>query len=364
MNMINYGMIGCGMMGHEHLQNIALLGGTNISVIFEPDSGMARSAVMLAPNAMLVRSLDELLDTPNLDCLVISSPNYCHLEQMLRIAQKNPLPLLVEKPLFTSVDDQILILEFSKTYPALVWVAMEYRYMPPIAAFLEKVDSVTGGVKMLTIREHRFPFLKKIGNWNRFNNKTGGTFVEKCCHFFDLMRLIIKSEPVRIMASAGQDFNHVEERYEGQVSDILDNGYVVVDFENGGRAMLELCMFAEGSQYQEEISAVGPKGKLEAKVPGPGRFWPKELGSPPVPLLIESPRFPKRPMTSEVTVDPTILNAGDHNGATFYQHELFLDMVKRQKSAPDVSLGDGYKAVIMGMAAQESAATGRAVEFD
>lgn len=362
--MINYGMIGCGMMGHEHLQNIALLGGTNISVIFEPDSGMARSAVMLAPNAMLVRSLDELLDTPNLDCLVISSPNYCHLEQMLRIAQKNPLPLLVEKPLFTSVDDQILILEFSKTYPALVWVAMEYRYMPPIAAFLEKVDSVTGGVKMLTIREHRFPFLKKIGNWNRFNNKTGGTFVEKCCHFFDLMRLIIKSEPVRIMASAGQDFNHVEERYEGQVSDILDNGYVVVDFENGGRAMLELCMFAEGSQYQEEISAVGPKGKLEAKVPGPGRFWPKELGSPPVPLLIESPRFPKRPATSEVTVDPTILNAGDHNGATFYQHELFLDMVKRQKSAPDVSLGDGYKAVIMGMAAQESAATGRAVEFD
>jgi predicted dehydrogenase len=272
--------------------------------------------------------------------------------------------LLVEKPLFTSVDDQILILEFSKTYPAPVWVAMEYRYMPPIAAFLEKVDSVTGGVKMLTIREHRFPFLKKIGNWNRFNNKTGGTFVEKCCHFFDLMRLIIKSEPVRIMASAGQDFNHVEERYEGQVSDILDNGYVVVDFENGGRAMLELCMFAEGSQYQEEISAVGPKGKLEAKVPGPGRFWPKELGSPPVPLLIESPRFPKRPVTSEVTVDPTILNAGDHNGATFYQHELFLDMVKRQKSAPDVSLGDGYKAVIMGMAAQESAATGRAVEFD
>jgi predicted dehydrogenase len=163
MNMINYGMIGCGMMGHEHLQNIALLGGTNISVIFEPDSGMARSAVMLAPNAMLVRSLDELLDTPNLDCLVISSPNYCHLEQMLRIAQKNPLPLLVEKPLFTSVDDQILILEFSKTYPAPVWVAMEYRYMPPIAAFLEKVDSVTGGVKCLQSASTVFHFSRKLG---------------------------------------------------------------------------------------------------------------------------------------------------------------------------------------------------------
>ena len=362
--MINYGMIGCGMMGHEHLQNIALLEGTNVSVIFEPNSGMAQSAGKRAPNAMLVRSLDELLDVPNLDCLVIASPNYCHLEQMQRIAQKRPLPLLVEKPLFTSPDDQITILKFVKTYPAAVWVAMEYRYMPPVAAFTEKVDSVTGGVKMLTIREHRFPFLKKIGNWNRFNDKTGGTFVEKCCHFFDLMRLIIKSEPVRIMASAGQDANHLDERYEGRVPDILDNAYVIVDFANGARAMLELCMFAEGAQYQEEISAVGPKGKLEAKVPGPSRLWPKELGAAPVPLLVESPRFPKRPVTSEVLVDPTILEAGDHNGATFYQHKLFLDLVRGQKQTPDVGLGDGYKAVIMGMAAQESAATGRAVEFD
>ena len=165
MSMINYGMICCGMMGHEHLQNIALLDGTNISVIFEPDSGMSRSAVLLAPNAMLVRSLDELLDFPNLDCLVISSPNYCHLKQLQRIAQKTSLPILVEKPLFTIADDQIAILEFSKSYPASVWVAMEYRYMPPISAFAAKVDSVTGGVKMLTIREHRFPFLKKIGKF-------------------------------------------------------------------------------------------------------------------------------------------------------------------------------------------------------
>ena len=362
--MVNYGMIGCGMMGHEHLQNIALLGGTNVSVIFEPNSDMALSASRRVPNAMLVASFEDLLDFPNLDCLVITSPNYCHLEQMLRIAQKRPLPLLVEKPLFTSPEDQTAILEFIKAYPLPVWVAMEYRYMPPVKAFTEKVDSVTGGVKMLTIREHRFPFLNKIGDWNRFNDKTGGTFVEKCCHFFDLMRLIIKSEPIRIMASAGQDANHLNERYAGRVPDILDNGYVIVDFVNGARAMLELCMFAEGAEYQEEISAVGPKGKLEAKVPGPGRFWPKELGMAPVPLLVESPRFPKNPVTTEVLVDPVILDAGDHNGATFYQHKLFLDMVRGKKQTPDVGLGDGYKAVIMGMAAQESATTGRVVEFE
>ena len=151
--------------------------------------------------------------------------------------------------------------------------------MPPVARFIEQAEDATGGIRMLTIREHRYPFLDKVGHWNRFNRNSGGTFVEKCCHFFDLMRLILKSEPVRIMASAGQEVNHRDERYDGEAPDIWDCGYVLVDFASGARAMLELCMYAEGSRYQEEISAVGARGKIECLVPGPGRFWPAHLGS-------------------------------------------------------------------------------------
>jgi predicted dehydrogenase len=57
-----------------------------------------------------------------------------------------------------------------------------------------------------------------VGNWNRFNKNTGGTLVEKCCHFFDLMTLIIGSKPTRVMASGGQSVNHLDEEYDGQVS--------------------------------------------------------------------------------------------------------------------------------------------------
>jgi len=314
---VNYGMIGCGMMGHEHLRNIALLEGAKVTAIFEPDPDMARSALETATGARFVDDLESLLAAPDLDCLVITSPNFCHLDQLIKIAELNPLPVLVEKPLFTDPADLAKLETFEKNYPAPVWVAMEYRYMPPVAAFAEQVEGVTGGIKMLTIREHRFPFLEKVGDWNRFNAQTGGTFVEKCCHFFDLMRLLIKSEPIRVMASAAQDVNHLSEDYEGKTPDIIDNGYVLVDFANGARAMLELCMFAEGSEYQEELWAIGPKGKLEARVPGPGRFWPAHLGEAPVPITVESPRDPKGPITREVPVDPTILDAGDHNGSTF-----------------------------------------------
>ena len=360
MTIINYGIIGCGMMGQEHLRNIALLEGARVAAIFEPDETMAGAACALAPGAVLEPSIAALLARDDLDCLLVASPNHRHVDALDEIARRNPLPLLMEKPLYTDPADLARVEAIAATYPAPIWVAMEYRYMPPVQAFVESVRRATGGVKMLTIREHRFPFLHKVGDWNRFNRNTGGTLVEKCCHFFDLMRLILGSDPVRIAASAGQEVNHLDEAYGGQVPDIWDSGYVIVDFANGARAMLELCMYAEGSRYQEEISAVGPDGKIEAFIPGPLRFWPVHLGEPPLPQVIVSPRNPKGPQAVDIPVDPTILEAGDHNGSTFYQHQRFLDLV-RGGGRPEVSLRDGAWAVRMGLAAQQAATEHRVI---
>ncbi len=365
MTPITYGLVGCGMMGQEHLRNIALLPGTRIGAIFEPDGAMAEAASRLAPEATMVESLDALLACDGLDCLVVTSPNFRHLEQLERIGAKRPLPVLIEKPLFTDAQDAARLENLRRAYPAPIWVAMEYRYMPPIAAFLERATATTGGIRMLTIREHRFPFLFKVGNWNRFNRYSGGTFVEKCCHFFDLMRLALGSEPVRVMASAPAPVNHIAEAASAEgAPDILDAGYALIEFASGARAMLELCMYAEGSEYQEVLSAVGPSGKIEALVPGPGRFWPDHLGAPPVPKLVISPRDPRGPREMEVPVPAALLAAGDHNGATYHQHREFLALVRGERAAPEVTLQDGWAAVAMGHAVQRSIETGDAVALN
>lgn len=356
-----YGLIGAGMMGHEHIRNIELIEHAEIVAIYEPDAAMRSSALALLPNAVSSNSVEELLSLQELDALVVASPNHIHAGQLAEIQRLRPLPTLMEKPLFTDSSDEKFILDTIQVNPNQVWVAMEYRYMPPIAKFIKDVQSATGGIKMLSIREHRFPFLPKVGDWNRFNANSGGTLVEKCCHFFDLMRHILKDDPIRVMASGGQSVNHLDERYDGQIPDIWDNAFVIVDFKQGARAMLDLCMFAEGSQYQEEISAVGPSGKIEAFVPGPARFWPEDSPEP-TPNVVISPRHTKTRDVLEIPVDPTLLTAGDHNGATYYQHLNFLEVVKGN-AIPEVSLDDGRWAVKMGMAAQESASTGRAVSF-
>ena len=223
-----------------------------------------------------------------------------------------------------------------------------------MARLIEEVRRGTvGRLRMLAIREHRFPFLGKVGDWNRFARTSGGTLVEKCCHFFDLMRLITESEPTRVYASAGQDVNHLDERYGGETPDILDNAFVTIDFANGVRALLDLCMFAEASRDQEEIAATGDAGKVECGVPSSqliiGTRAPVERMGTALPLAREI-----------VPVDPRLLEAGAHHGATFYQHQRFFEMIQTG-GRPEVSLEDGMKAVAIGLAAERSAQEGRPI---
>lgn len=357
---LRYGIIGCGMMGQEHIRNIQLLPDAAVSAVVEPNEGMRASITQLNNAIEFEDSINALVNRKDVDCLLIASPNFLHAEQLLWLLENTQLPILVEKPLVTDVADIQKIHQAAANYPAPIWVAMEYRFMPPVAAMLDHIRKGTiGQTRQFSIREHRFPFLHKVNDWNRFNEKTGGTLVEKCCHFFDLMRLQAGSEAVRVCASGAQDVNHLDEQYDGKTPDILDNAYVVVEFANGQRAMLELCMFAEGSKYQEELSAVGAKAKIEALVPGPGRFWNSDFGPAPTPQVIVSPRSGGHEAT-DIPVDPSLLAAGDHNGSTFYQHLGFYNAVT-QGTAVDVTIEDGLKAVVIGKAAQQSIETGQSV---
>ena len=340
-------------MGREHISNLALVDGADLVALVDPHSGSLEQSRAHAQGTgfapLCFQNIDDMFPTVALDAVIIASPNHTHFEIMQQV-MKQPVAVLLEKPMCTTVGDAQALHAMAKDHPLLIWVGMEYRYMPPVSQFIDRVrDGVTGNVKMLSIREHRFPFLEKVGDWNRFSENTGGTLVEKCCHFFDLMRCILQDEPVRVFASGGQDVNHLDERYDGRQPDILDNAYVIIDFSKGTRAVLDLCMFAEGSEEQEQIYVLGEIGKLEVGIPSAKLTW--------------SPRD-KSGAVSEIIHTPTdALAAGDHHGATFFQLSRFQDALVQGKSA-DVSTLDGLRAVQMGAAAHQSIETGLPVALD
>jgi myo-inositol 2-dehydrogenase/D-chiro-inositol 1-dehydrogenase len=108
---------------------------------------------------------------------------------------------------------------------------------------------------MVNITEHRVPFLDKVKQWNKFSKFSGGTLVEKCCHYFDLLNMFSQSRPVSVFATGSQAVNFLEFEYNGEKSDILDNAIVSVVYENGVRASFNLCMFALCSMKRSRFAA-------------------------------------------------------------------------------------------------------------
>ena len=350
---IRWGIVGSGMMGIEHINNLKLTPGATIVALADPvASSLAMSQRAIGHEVATFADAAALAASGLCDAVVVSSPNFTHHDVLGPLMDAH-LHILCEKPLCTTLADARAIATRAKGYDRIFWTAMEYRYMPPVADYVAQLHAGrVGKLQMLSIREHRFPFLVKVGDWNRFAKNTGGTMVEKCCHFFDLMRLIIQAEPLRVYCSGGNDVNHQDERYGGQKPDIIDNSYTTVDFANGVRAMLDLSMFAEGAEQQEEICAVGDKARLEV-------FIPKGE-------IVYSPRVgfmnPKQVERRIVEVDAAALAAGHHHGASFYSHAAFARAV-RGEGKIEVTADDGLRAVAMGLAAEISAKEHRVVDM-
>jgi myo-inositol 2-dehydrogenase / D-chiro-inositol 1-dehydrogenase len=338
------------MMGCEHIRNLKQMDGVEITAIADPNEKPRRWALKACGDRFkpdVHEDYRELLSRDDVDALVVASPNFTHIDVMRDIFTTDK-HVMLEKPMCTTIADAQEVAVRAEQHKGIVWIGLEYRYMSPIAATLQHLDAV-GNVRMCAIREHRFPFLKKVGDWNRFNHNTGGTMVEKCCHFFDLMNLVIPSDPVKVIASGGQDVNHLDEIYGNEVPDILDNAYVIVDYANGARALLDLCMFAEGSRNEQQIAVTGDIGKIETMVPGNELY-----------LSLRSNNDYK---TIGITPDPRVKEQGLHHGASYLEHLGFIDAIKNS-TPPAVTVKDGLMSVALGIAAQQSIESGQAVYLD
>jgi predicted dehydrogenase len=356
---IRYGVVGCGSMGREHIENIKALAGTSVTAIADPHEASRTLALnLLETSPHQFAHHGELIASGLCDALVIATPNFTHID-VLRDALPTDLHILVEKPLCTTIDDGMELVARAQGRRALVWVGQEYRYMPPVAEMIRMTHAGdVGRVHQVSIREHRQPFYPKIDNWNRFNANTGGTLVEKCCHYFNLMDHLLREKPLRVFASGAQRVNHLDERYDGQTPDILDSAYVIVEYGSGARAMLDLCMFAENSIDKEHIVVVGDEGKLESLLPSLelryGRredckreAWGQGQDS-------------GKGVTVRRVWDTAIKYPGQHFGASFIEHQRFADAI-RNGGLAEVTLEEGLRCVATGLAAHRSIDTGRLV---
>mgnify|MGYP001819222520 CR=1 FL=1 len=354
-------IIGTGTIGQEHMRVARLLGSATVHGVFDQNEHSATVAIegfvgQGGAEPICYQDLDAACNDADVDALMICTPNHTHAE-VFDVAAKSGKPIFLEKPMATTVADARRIVEIARDYPAFVQLGLQYRYKAPYveAQYEVRERRSIGDVKTISMCEYRPPFLDKVEQWNKFAEFTGGTLVEKCCHYFDLMNLFADATPARVFASTGQAVNFLDFERDGRTADIDDHAFVIIDYKNGVRASFTLNMFSP--HFVEELVICGDRGRLVASE----RFDFLQDDS-----ALSSVSIERGEEGASRVMDvgyARVIEQSGHHGATFFEHTAFVDQLDGTTSNAATPLL-GLWSMVIAAAAQESAATGQPIQID
>lgn len=193
--MINIGVIGTGVIGAEHIRRLTTaVPGARISSVTDVDLDRARAvADSLAPDASVPASGEELIGSPEVDAVVVTSWGSTHRDYVLGCISAGK-PVFCEKPLASTSTDCITILK-AEAASGRRWVQVGFmrRYDPAYLALRATVHGGSLGAPLLMHAAHRNPALPA--------HFTGDMVVtDSAVHEFDLIRWMFADEVAAITA--------------------------------------------------------------------------------------------------------------------------------------------------------------------
>jgi myo-inositol 2-dehydrogenase / D-chiro-inositol 1-dehydrogenase len=172
-------------MARVHAKAIGAAGGRLVTVYDVVES--AAKALASDANASVARSVEEALQHPEVDAVLVVTSSDTHVDLILRAAKAGKA-VMCEKPLAPSLSDAQGCIDVLGAQASNVFLAFNRRFDPGHAALKKAIDSgEIGSLEQLTItsRDPAPPPLDYIP-------KSGGLFRDMMIHDFDMARWILK----------------------------------------------------------------------------------------------------------------------------------------------------------------------------
>ncbi len=138
MTKIRIAVAGAGAIGQAHMRVAQSSPALVLSAVVDPSP--AAPAIAERAGVPLYRSLEQLLDGDRPDGLVLATPNHLHVSQALQCIAAG-LPILLEKPVATTVAEGVRLLEAATASSARVLVGHHRAHSPIMAKAREVVES-------------------------------------------------------------------------------------------------------------------------------------------------------------------------------------------------------------------------------
>jgi predicted dehydrogenase len=157
----------------------------------------------------------------DIDAVIICSENIRHKEMTIAAAKAGK-HILCEKPLATSVEDALAMIEACNTHGVKLQTAFPVRFNPPVKRVKEMIDNGDLG-RIVAIRGTNRG--QNPGGWFVEQELSGGgAILDHTVHVVDLMRWFMNSEVKEVYAEVDTVFNEIK---------IDDCGLLMLEFENG-----------------------------------------------------------------------------------------------------------------------------------
>lgn len=251
----------------------------------------------------------KLVDDPKVDLIIITTPTSFHREPA-EYALRSGKKVFLDKPIAVDLEDSQSILRCEQEAANPLMMGFTRRYEAPWIRAAELLQSGRIGQLMMIQLRSVIPYTRYYHTWHRRNDWSGGALNDKSSHHFDVFNWFAGSPwrsihgiggqspaftprenppagcfsceedcPYHILKDpdfeelgirsvppswkfAGREQDRVDTCVYAPGADLTDHCFVTVDFTNGVKASLFLCIWGPKAPDQETLELIGAEGKI------------------------------------------------------------------------------------------------------
>ena len=329
---LRMGLIGYGRIGAMHAEMLSRsIGGVELTAVYEPDPHRARqaqSATGIAPSA----GEDELFGS-GIEAVAICSSTPTHARYIHMAAQAG-IAAFCEKPISLDLGEAAAAVEAAETAGIPLVVGFNRRLDPAHRAVRDGVARGEIGDPWQVLIISRDPQPPPAD----YLPVSGGLFRDMTIHDFDMARYLLGEEVVEVNVTAAS----LVTEEAAAVGDV-DAALVALRYESGALGMIVNCREAAYG-YEQRIEVNGSGGQIAS---------------------VDPPLAHTRLATSAGFATPALQHFFIERYREAYQQQWkeFRAVVRGEPSAAATG-SDGFAALVLAEAAQESHDTGVAVRVN
>ena len=250
--MVRFGIVGFGLHAVRRLMpGFALAKNCQVTALSRRNQTEAHEAAKRHHIGHVFASTAELCRSPEVDAVLVTTPNSAHLDDVLTSVAAGK-PVLCEKPMGMSAEECRRMVEAARQSKVLLGVAHVFRFEESVGRLRERV--ARGEIGTPAFARSEFSFMAGPDHGRSWiydpNIAGGGPIADIGVHSIDSLRYILQDEVVRVSARA------ISHR---QVREIEVAAALTLEFSRGTLGTV-LCSFI--ADYRSPIELIGDAGTL------------------------------------------------------------------------------------------------------